>query len=344
MKKIYVKLSSFIVTAAILILLDSCASTPKSTPRPDWVSNPESVYSVDEYIAKVGEGYTKTEAVSDASLELGKYFGQNVKSSVTGRESSSLNSDGDYKNIKTVDKEYNISFDVDLFAVSKSKPWFDVDSELYYVCAYLNREQAFEIYKPTLIEAKSDFYNFYNEGISETDFFKKLNLLKSAEKIGTKYMDVLNFAQIILPSVSTVYRKDYEDIASVKLLISQLMSSAAVKISVNYDYGSKVNDFISKVFSNKGFNISNSNYQYFVDVVVDSNKRTYAESGIIVAEPSVTISLVNDKNDDIIFTYTRNFEKMKSYSEDNLTSKTFNAIINELESSFEDELLDFLAK
>ena len=337
------KKNTFILIALSLIFI-SCSSVPKATPKPEWVDHPENVYPDDVYISRVGEGWEKEEALADGQVELGKYFGQNVKSKVSAKENWTESSENGYSNNKSLSNEYEISFDTTFFAVEKSKPWYDVSTETWYICVYIDREEAFNIYKPTLINARKEFYNYYNEALNEADFFNQLKLLRKAHNTGAEYFGALKFAQILLPSVFNVYKQDFEDIANVDVLLTKLQNEAAVKINISKDYGTKVKDLVSKYFSDNGFNISNNNYHFVVDIDIDESRVVDEYSGIITVDPSITISMKNKSDGTVVFTYTRTFERIKSYMESSIDKKTFAAIEEELKNSFENELVEFLNK
>ena len=333
-----------LLSLVLTFIFISCTSTPKETPRPTWVDNPKEVYDAELYISRVGEGYTKEEALSDGELELAKYFGQNVTSSVTGIDNWSSTQGKNPTNEKYLSKEYTITFDTTLFAVEKTKPWYDVYSENYYVCVYLNREDAFNIYKPTLIQAKDEFYKFYNESIEEEDFFKKIQLLETTKDVGQMYLRHLNFAQLLVPSVFDTYRKDFTDIANVDVMLEKLRNDVAVNVEVTNDYGNMVNDLVSKYFTDNGFKVSDKDYHYKVLVNIEDNKVIDEYSGIIVIKPIITVSLQDKYGTTSHFTYTRNLDQIKAFNESTINQKAMNAIEQELKLSFEEELKQFLNK
>lgn len=322
--------------------LISCASTPKATEAPEWYTDRSSVFPDNKYIARVGEGFNKKDSLADAEVQIGKYFGFNVKSTVSGSDTWSGNDKDGYTNNKTLNDEFEITLDTDLFAIEKTKPWYNADTETYFICAYIERAKAFEVYKPTLLKTRLNFAKLYKAANDESDFFKKINLLKSAQKAGDLFISQLNFAQLIMPSIYNSFKKDVDAVANVQVLMKQAQNNAAMMISVTGDYGTKLNNFVSKVVADNGFIISNENYQYIVNVVVDNNETVDDASGIICITPSVTISMTNITGTDTTFTYTKNFETFKAFHRETVEKKAWTAIEAELKASFDNEFKNFL--
>ena len=344
MVNITTRLSKISICALGIICagLISCASTPKATEAPDWFTDRDSEFPDSKYIARIGEGFNKTESLADAEVQLGKYFGFNVKSTVSGSESWSGNDEDGYTNNKNLNDEFEITFDTELFAVEKTKPWYNADTETYFICAYIDRSKAFEMYKPTLLKTRLQFAKLYKAANDEIDFFKKVNLLKSAQKAGDIFIAHLDFAQLIKKDVYSLFKQDVDAVSNVQVLLKQAQNNAAIKVSVNDDFGSKLYDFVSKVVSDNGFIVSNNKNQYVINVDLDNNKLVDSSSGIISITPSLTINLENNEGTDSSFTYTRNFETFKAFHEETVEKKAWAAIEAELKDSFDREFKNFL--
>ena len=310
--------------------------------QPDWVATPGKVYPDSKYIARVGEGYSKDAALTKAEQELAKYFGQNVQSTVTSSDSWTGNDKDGYTNSKTLNNEAVITANTDLFAVEKTYPWYNQDTDTYYICAYIDREKAFNLYKPKISTLMDEFYNLYNIGINEPDLFKKIEWLEQSKPAGQKLKDTLDSIIFIYPDAYSIYENELDNIASIDGKVKEARNAIySMKIIVNKDYGNKIYDNISKIISNNGFTVSNNRYSYILSVDVDENMDIDEFSEIIAATPSITISLKNKLTNEVSFTYTKEMEKVKGFSENKVKGKIFDEIRSELDNSFEYEVKDF---
>lgn len=347
------KSSSRIIPGLIFLLVSpiifsyvfsSCASSKVAEEKPLWVDDVKAVYPETEYIARVGQGFSKKEALDDAEVQLGKFFGQNVKAETSATEVMVNGTAGGYNNKEIVNK-YTISLDNKLFGVENTKPWYDKDSDLYYICAFINKEKATELYKSVITKAQKDFLNIYNKALVEEDYFKKISLIKDAEPYGTAFIDTLTIGQLLDPTTYDFYRRDMDKVSNLKEMMASAKLYTSMKVFVDNDIDGKISAIVSEVISDNGFVLAsrkNSKYNYTVDVILSKNTAEDDTYGIISANPSISIEIINNINDEVLYSYSADFDRVSAYSLRVLNNNIFKEIETNLKDNFSNDFSKFI--
>lgn len=344
----YIKKLTPVLALSLLFILFSCESTEQVVAeQPLWsqLETINQVYPSNKYIARIGYGEKAGAAIADAEAEVGKYFENNIQSNTVSKDHFVSKTGEDTSRYQELDKEIFISSNVKLFAMNHTKPWHDKENDLYVVCSYINRADAFNVFAPKLEKARREFYSFYTKAENEKDPFRKINRLKEAVAPGNDYLDLLDFAQLISPELASAYRNDINAIASIEEKIYSTRVDATMKIDVKNDLDNRVFSTLSALLGSEKIILSKNDYKYLMDANVDKNIVFHEiEDGevIITAEPIVNIVLRNRMNGDVVFSYTRDFDKITGYTESFINKKVFSAIDKELNSSFIEEFKSFI--
>ena len=147
-----------------IIILCSCSinAREKDKKKPEWLENPEKVYSPQMYLTAIGEGDTRKDAKSMAAANLAKIFKMEVKASEnTLQRYEELTKDNKTKNedFTQIEKNVNIQSNQVLMNVKYADTYTDNLGRVYAL-AYINRLKTAQIYEQKINNnaAKIDYF------------------------------------------------------------------------------------------------------------------------------------------------------------------------------------------
>ncbi len=317
---------------ALLLLCFSCASTAKSANRPLWAhpDTLEQAYPRATSIARLAAAATEKEAATLAEGELTAYFEHTV--SIATDATQTLDSSGNTSGSLT--KAVRIQGELQLFAVHKTEAWYDAASKRYFVCAYIDREEAWLLYATHIDSARASFSALYEKALSEPDAFKRLKLLHAAEAPAATFSRVLDFAHLLAPAHDEALSEDREHIASLAEKKTAARMEARMQVVVQNDSALIVERVISGALSKAGYYLSATDARYQVRATVSKNLQANTVDGetVYTAEPGITVALT--QGDEILFSYNKTLARISGFSESVVSKKLYQAIERELTESF----------
>ncbi|MCR5724255.1 MAG: hypothetical protein K6G80_04120 [Treponema sp.] len=329
MKKICVTL--YVLAAAFALSLASCASSA-SVEKPLWANHDtlDIAYPRASYIARLGTAETAGAAATLAEGELTSYFSHSVTVGTTATQT--LDSTGQNKSSLT--REVAIRSAMELFAVHKTTPWFDKTTKRYAVCAYIDRAEAWALYKPQVLSHREAFSGYYDKVVKESDAFKKIKLLHACEEAADTFAADLDFMRMLSPASEPEFAADRKRLASLSLEMSKARLSATMRVSVKDDEENLILRSLTGLLSGAGYYLTDAGYAYQVNAVVERNITKHSAGGetVLTATPGITVTVTNGVEK--LFSYTRTFPRVTGFSEAFVHKKLYAAIESELQNSF----------
>lgn len=305
-------------------MLFSTLCFAKAAPKPDWVEDWRRLYPDSTYIAQVG---ASTQSAETAKLEAVNRIAEYLKTGVTSNTQTSTvnttvvdNNKTKTSSVKENSKIVTLSVDLSLSALEYTEAWYDKKTKTYYVLAYVSRQKAWEVYKPTVEDAKKEFYALYNKAKAEKEPLLSCIYYQSAKTNSRNFLSTLDFAHLINPITDMEYANDRSEISSIPAIVKSKILGCTMFIFVEGDVNSIVKSGISNAFSTLGFMIQETGALYTVDVVVEPNevKQQFGAREMYIVTPSVTVSINNNQSISIykyIYTsetQTKNFSLEKA--------------------------------
>lgn len=128
----------------------------KPQVMPDWVQNYRKVYPNSEYLAQRGSGDSAEKAKTDAIGALSRYFQSSVNASLSTTLSSVTTNDSIDEKTVVVD-EVNVQSQVEFFGLEYTEPFYVKSEKKWYCLVYMNRDEAWQQYKPQIDIKKNSF-------------------------------------------------------------------------------------------------------------------------------------------------------------------------------------------
>lgn len=308
---------------------------------PVWVRNHHTVYPNEKYIAFRASADTSENAKNKAVSEMAFYFQTQVNNrrqvnyestQITEKGSVSIKEQQDVSNVT------DVSTNINLVAVETTEPYYEKQSETYYCVAYMERETAWLQYKPTLDDARGNFYGYYKRGLEDADAFSRIRYLGYAYTAAQEFLDKLSFAQIISESrTSLEYGADMQTMASVNSKQQSEKIRTKLYLAINSDVGDEVFSAVSKVFAGEGFSITQKKSEATYDVSVDINYNQAKDGDVIVMRPSVKVS-VNGKSG-TAYSFVATASKVAQYTENRARTKAAANIASAVIEKMPDDLV-----
>ena len=330
MKNIKIKKIIFIL---ICIFQTFFAFSRNSKKEPDWIQNYRTIFPDNKYLAQLGTAKTAEEAKTNAVAQIANYLQAKVNANLT-----TASSIGEKNSKKTEEvsiyENVEILSQVELFSLEFTEPFYKKKKKLWYCVAYINRLDAWNVYKTQIEMAKNIFYNFYNKATTEPEPFLKYSYYKQAWQESKSFLEKLEYGYLIHPKEAGNYNNDKANIALIPSLINESIKNSTMNFIIKGDYGNILETAIKQTFSEEGFIIS-KNGHYNLSVFVNNN---IEGSNPISIYPSITIELLNS-NGKIFYTYNyKHQEKTVAYNLETAQKRIFPKIAEILNKGIPEDL------
>lgn len=315
------------IFAFLSFLLVSCASTSVSGLMPAWMTDYRSVYPDTEYIVQRGRADTEETAKTEAVAQIARYF----QTSVSANLKTSIQSVTSGENVSettSIVNDVDVMSQVDLFAVETTDPYYFNKENRWYCVAYIEREKAWNQYKPTVENAKDEFYAMKKNAESEIDPFTKCVLYGKAWKSGKTFLEKLEYARILNLKKESAYSDDRKSVSEIPALIAAEKEKCTVYLSVTGDCGNIISSSLSQTLSKNGFKVAKNqkktNYTAHAEVEVNASG-----NDPIQVQPSLDLKIVSTAGKTVFASQTKSEKKTIAYTLENAQKKSYPVLAEE---------------
>lgn len=309
----------------------SCKSTDVDK-RPLWTDSATvgQVFPQEEYVTGIGRAVTADVAVNLADGNLSSYFSREIIS-VTSAQTNLSSSDKGYGD-ESLLRDVTVVSETVLTGVEHTNPWFDKKEKVWYVCAYLNRKEAWKNFEPVINQDKNNFYAFIESAEKEEDPFKRIAYLNEAKTAGQNYEKSILFSEILYKKGSGAYSSDRKMLASLDEKISTVAKNVAMNVVLTKGTDERYKSILESLVSDNGFAVSSVKYNYDICVTVDNKKQKFSDT--VVANPEIKIEIKNKSFS--FFTWTKTMDRVTGFTEAEalLDTKITRAVEKALRSEF----------
>ena len=267
---------------AIMYFFITVCTVLCAMPTPSWITEPEKDFPPQSYIRSISEGNTLESAKKNALSELSAYFSQTVKAEVNAVQTMSL-SENVSKNEQII-KSISTSSITNLFLVHYTEAFFDKSKKSYTVCAYIKKDEAWEVLSQKLSILQVSFENGFSMAQKEKDPLKKLIALNSVLARKEDFYSTYNMALAVYPQKCTTYTSLAKSIENEKLSITRLKQEVKISVSVAGDFSNQIKTKISNILLQNGLTVSN-NAPYMLNVLVSA--KITETNGIYTCTPQI---------------------------------------------------------
>lgn len=192
-----------------LFMAAFCCLVPlyaKKATMPEWVQSYRTVFPDSEYLAQRGSGDTAEKSKTDATAALSRYF----KTSVNANLSVTAANSTEEKTL--VVDDVNVQSEVELFALEYTEPFYYKAEKKWYCVVYMNRNDAWQQYKPQIEIKKNSFNGLYKNLENEPDCFSKAGMCGKVWRSATELLEKLEYGRIINPKEEAACQNERDKI------------------------------------------------------------------------------------------------------------------------------------
>lgn len=293
----------------------------------------ESYLNNSSYIAQRGFGETERIAQENALASLSKYFQMSI--SVKEKERTIVN---DSSSQSDISESVFVESETELFAVCYTKAVYNKKQKLYEVEAYINRDEAWEIYKPRLEGAIEPFRKLYQNAKNQKENILKIAGFSCAlEKAKENELEKkLDFAQIIKSDQALFYETERNVLWNLDVLIKELCNHCFIKVICENDYEKRIIKSTEQLFSNIGIKPKeNSDYLCLVTVEENGNQ---LPAGFFFT-PSFKVEIIKKEN--VLFSSTRQLKRIGAKNETIAKQRAYSVIANNVAEILRKEFMAY---
>lgn len=270
----YKKISLLIITVASVVFLLAACATSSSPARggkaPLWVSDKDSVYPPDEYLAEVGEGDSLKGAKSNAAGAIAQIFRTRVQvdSEIRTRYSEITGEGGAVLGMVTqTDFDQNIgqSADQSLSNMKYGESWTDEMGRVYTI-AYLNRAETGNLYRSRIMDNDQRVSELLERARSQNEPLRRFAFLDAAHVYAEANQTLLEQLEIINQPMARSVIPSYS-LGELRAAKADQGAALRIRVEVSGDPEGRVNAVLSDWVSEKGFSVSATGDLFLAAVV-----------------------------------------------------------------------------
>lgn len=296
----------------------------------DYLSNPA-------YIAQSGFGETEAAARQNALGGLSKFFQMTV--SVQTTEKTRVDGSGSQS---VLFDEVSVGSQTELFAVHYTKAKYSKKQKLYEVTAFIDRNEAWEVFRPK-VEAKTNgFETFYSNAAFQTDSLLKIIEFTKAQQFArqSELEKTLDFSAALYPDSVMMYENTREHISTLEPLLRKLCRNCSVKIICDADFENCVKNRTADFFSKIGIILSQTEADYSCLVKISENKSELPAGTFYT--PSLTVEI--EKNGETLFSAAEQLKRTGAKDAHIARQRTYSALADCTEKLLNGHFLSFEGK
>ena len=286
------------------------------------------------YISQTGYGGTKESAQNNALSALSNFF--QMKISVSEVEHTQMTND---EVDSSITEEVFVQSQTELFAVHYTKPKYDKKQKIYEVTAYIDREEAWQIYEPKIQDCVSSFESFYFNANSKTDSFLKMAGLSKAY-VNARQNELskkLDFAQILSPDQAAQFDATRNHLSEIEASVHKLAKQCSFFILCENDFDETVLRAVGEFLSKFGIVIGDKKSEYLCSVKIIENKQALPAGTFYSPSFSLKISCV----DEVLFSSEGQLKKIGAKNGDVAKQRAYQAIAQSIQDTLKKELIPF---
>lgn len=242
---------TYLFAAGCALLLYGCASAPREAAAPQWVTDPDAVYSGTEYLNGVGEGANRAEAELQAAAALAKSIVQTVEaaSSASQQYSSADAAGGIAQNYQSV---VQTSSSIEGIAGARIREAWTAPDGTVYALAQINRSESGNVYKSRIDANTAVIAALINQADRRGPSFESLTALRQAQALAEENKSDLILLAGINSNLARVVDLPYKSADAVRVLADRMQDALSVALSVSGDTNGRIAAALSQALARIG--------------------------------------------------------------------------------------------
>lgn len=282
-----------------------------------------------DYIAGKGYGESPAAARQAALGEVAAFFTAKVAT-----ETREMVEVSDSKSSSRMRQETFVSTQTELFSVRYGEPYYLEGQKLWECVAYINRREAWEIYRQKFVPLVETFASLYRSGAAEADDFSQL--LSYSRALDFAHHNNLSamqaFAAALYPAGAAVLASSLEGLAELESQIRQTAARCSVSVVCHQDSGGLVRGAVSGRLEELGLAVAEGEAAtvYRCDVTVEENVQQL--TGGTFYTPEIRISIDDGRRS--VHTQSISVRRVGARNPDVARQRAYKAMAEEVKKSF----------
>lgn len=314
------------------IAMNSVLSFAVSKKAPAWMEHREVSFPSEIFVSATGEGESEEEAKSNAISQISLFF--NTSTTVCNeliKKYNEAESGKSYNYIEETDIKESavIHSQADFFGVQFTD-CFSAKKRVF-VCAYINREDAFKVYESTVKQNAAAIQGLLLSAESGNPVRAKKDVERAVSVADITAQMIKNAR--ILKNVSPSYFESSEKlIAKSYEVLQSCRENLIFAIFVDGDYNNAVSAALSEILEKNGYaTAKNGSARNAIRASVSAEESETAAGVFLYCTISIEAALDGRKP---YFSYSRTFDKKGGRKKADAYRLSYKMIQNELEKSF----------
>lgn len=281
----------------------------------DYINNPA-------YIASNGFGETEQIAQQNALAGISKFFQMSI--SVDAAERTTVNDEGSKS---TISEDVFVKSETELFAVHYTKAKYNKKQKLYSLTAFIDRNEAWKIYRPRLDSDVQSFEHYFSDAHNQNETILKIMSLSKATGSAAKseLEKKLDFAVALYPDSYDLYAETRNHISDAEPLKKSLCRKCSMTVECENDFEEIVQTRIEEAFSKIGMG-ENENAESKYECVVSVSENEKALPAGTFYTPAFTVEISKDGS--VLFSSGGQVKRTGAKNEDVAKQRAYSAVAN----------------
>lgn len=262
--------------AIIIFGYVGCATTStekaikKAGTIPAWISDKDSSYSPDKYLAELGEGDSLNGARSNAAGAIAQVFRTKitVDSNIRTRYTEITGEGDDILDMvlrTDVDQTIAQSAEESLFNLQFGESWQDSMGKVY-VIAYLDRDETGNLYRQRILDNDKRVMELIDRARSQKEALRRYAFLDAAVVMAEVTAALTEQLEIINMPLSRTVLHSY-DIGKLKAEKADQAAALKILIEAANDDDNRIKTVLIDWVTDKGFSVADDGYMYLAAFV-----------------------------------------------------------------------------
>lgn len=299
---------------------------------PKWLTDIEKEFPTKNYIRAVGEGENESLAKKSALSELSAYFTQTINTEIQSTKKLSK-SDSEYHERAEISQKMTIEASSELFSVHYTQSYFDKRQKTYFICAYINKSEFWEILFLRMKNVIKVYDELIQKSNEENELLQKIIYLNKAENFFTEFNSLYSKALVVYPEKCKQFDNFIDSSISTLSNLSTLRKKVSIQIIINNDKDNKIKAKISEVLSNNKLSISSKKGMYKLKARIIWNELENEASKIYSSSPQIDLKIIGENR--TLISFSKKCEKIATKKADT----TERIAISKLENLIEEHLI-----
>lgn len=258
----YKKVCLFVTAVSLVVLLAGCVSSSspaRGGKAPSWVSDKDSVYSPDKYLAELGEGDSLKGAKSNAAGAIAQIFRTRVTvdSEIRTRYSEITGEGGAILGMVTqTDFDQNIgqSADQSLSNLKYGESWTNEMGRVYTI-AYLDRAETGNLYRSRIMDNDQRVSELLGRARSQNEPLRRFAFLDAGHVFAEANQTLLEQLEIINQPMARSVIPSY-NLGDLRAAKADQAAALKIRVEVSGDPDGRIEAVLADWVTEKGFSVS----------------------------------------------------------------------------------------